>query len=69
MIAKPATAVELQAGTLACSAANPGFRQFFNWMAAAFFNMLDDAEMRNGKYGLKVDLTVQDKPRLKVVYV
>ena len=69
MQTKPTSAVELQEGTLACSKSNPDFRTFFNWMAAAVFNMLTGADAKNGKYGLKVDLTIQDHPKLKVVYV
>lgn len=69
MQTKPTGPVELQEGTLACSKANPEFRAFFNWMAAAFYNMLSGTDAKNGKYGLKIDLTIQDNPKIKVVYV
>lgn len=44
------------------------FCAFMNWMCTAFFNMTD-SEAQNGKNGVKVDMTVQDHPRLKAVYV
>ena len=45
------------------------FCMFMNWMCASVYNMLTDMDAKTGKYGLKVDLTVQDSPKLKVVYV
>ncbi len=68
METKPSGAIALQEGTLACSSANPEFRQFFNWMAAAFYNMVASPDAKTGKYGVKIDLTVQDHPILKAVY-
>ena len=46
-----------------------GFVAYMNWMCAAVFNLLCDKDARTGKYGIKIDLAVQDKPKLKVVYV
>lgn len=46
-----------------------GFCAYMNWMCTAFKNMLDDPAVRNGDNGLMVDLTVQDHPVMKVVYV
>ena len=68
MQVKPTSAVELQEGTLACSSANPDFRTCFNWMAAVLFNMLTSTDAANGTNGLKVDLTIQDNPKITVVY-
>lgn len=69
MVAKPSEAIKLKERTLACSSANPEFRRFFNWMAAAFYNMVASPDAQAGKNGVKVDLTVQDHPKLKAVYV
>ena len=35
-----------------------------NWMCAAFFNMEGDKN-----YGVKIDWTVQDHPKIQVTYV
>lgn len=40
------------------------FTNFMNWMCAAFFNMEGDKD-----YGVKIDWTVQDKPKIQVTYV
>jgi len=65
----PSAPTELQEDTLACSSANPDFRRNFNWMLATLFNMLTDDAAKSGSHGLKIDMTVQDHPRLEVVYV
>ena len=41
-----------------------GFCQFMSWMCAAFFNLKGDEE-----HGVKIDWTVQDKPKITVKYV
>ena len=45
------------------------FCVFMNWMCAAVYNALASADAASGKYGVKVDLTVPDSPKLKAVYV
>ena len=65
----PTAPTELQEDTLACSSANPDFRKHYNWMLATMFNMLTDANAKAGANGLKIDMTVQDHPKLEVVYV
>ena len=69
MASLPSGITELQEGTLACSSANPDFRQNFNWTFAALYNMLTDTDVKTGKKGLKVNLTIPDHPKLEVVYV
>lgn len=69
MQAMPSAPTELQENTLACSSANPDFRKHYNWMLATLFNMLTDASAKTGGHGLKIDMTVQDHPRIDVVYV
>jgi hypothetical protein len=69
MQTKPNAVMELQEGTLACSSANPEFRKYFNWMAAALLNMLTDSDAQLGRNGFKVDLSIQDHPKIKIVYV
>ena len=46
-----------------------GFCEYMNWACAAFHHMMSSPESKAGTLGLKVDLTVQDAPKLKVVYV
>ena len=41
-----------------------GFTNFMNWMCASFFNLEGDKD-----YGVKIDWTVQDKPKIQVTYV
>ena len=65
----PSAITELKENTLACSSANPDFRKNFNWMLATLFNMLTDDAAKSGGHGLKIDTTVQDHPRVEVVYV
>ena len=65
----PSAPTGLKDGTLACSPANPDFRKHFNWMLATLFNMLTDDAAKSGGHGLKIDMTVQDHPRVEVVYV
>ncbi len=66
MHAIPDKPAELEKGKLIYSC--KGFTGYFNWMSAAVYKMLTDTDAKNGKYGLMVDLSVQDHPRLKVVY-
>ncbi len=65
----PTAPTELEEGTLACSSKNPTFRKNYNWMLATLFNMLTDENAKTGKSGLKINMTVQDHPRIQVVYV
>ena len=46
-----------------------GFCSFMNWMCSAFLNMLTDRDVVDGKNGIVIDTTVQDSPKIKVVYV
>ena len=65
----PTAPTELKEDTLACSSQNPTFRKDYNWMLATLFNMLTDENAKTGKRGLKIDMSVQDHPRIQVVYV
>lgn len=46
-----------------------GFCSFMNWMCAAVLNMVTDKDVESGKNGIVIDMTVQDSPKIKVVYV
>lgn len=65
----PNAPIELKEGTLACSSANPDFRKYFNWMAATLLNAMTSPDVKAGKHGIKIDMTIQDNPKIKVVYV
>jgi len=67
MYTKPSASIKFEKGKSIYSIA--GFSAYMNWMCSAVFNMLSDADAKTGKNGLKIDLTVPDKPKFKVVYV
>lgn len=65
MYVKPSSAVALEKGKLIDTA--DGFVAFWNWMAATMYNTMQQSD--GSETGLKIDMTVQDRPKFKVVYV
>ena len=62
MNTKPATPIKFDKGKTVYTVDN--FTNFMNWMCAAFLNLEGDKD-----YGVKIDWTIQDKPKIQVTYV
>ena len=63
MYAKPSRPVTLTKGKTLD--AHDGFVDCWNWLASLVFNMVSNTDKKSN---LEFDLSVQDNPKIKVVY-